>query len=332
MSAGEPETKKQKTEENGTNGTKSALEALKDLSVIVADTGDIASIEKYMPTDATTNPSLIYKAAVMPEYNKLVEDAIAYGKGDVETTMDKLAVNFGAEITKIVPGYVSTEVDARLSFDTDATVAKARKIIAMYKEMGIDKSRILIKIASTWEGIQACKILEAEGITCNCTLIFSKVQAVACAEAGATLISPFVGRIMDWYKKSTGVDGYAPAEDPGVQSVTSIYNYYKKHGHKTIVMGASFRNTEEITELAGCDRLTIAPALLEKLQSSTDAVVKKLDASAAHAIDIEKIDATESNFRWLMNEDAMATEKLAEGIRNFSADIVKLENIIKSKI
>jgi transaldolase len=248
------------------------------------------------------------------------------------TQQDKLAVNFGAEITKIVPGYVSTEVDARLSFDTDATVAKARKIIAMYKEMGIDKSRILIKIASTWEGIQACKVLEAEGITCNCTLIFSKVQAVACAEADATLISPFVGRIMDWYKKSTGVDGYAPAEDPGVQSVTSIYNYYKKHGHKTIVMGASFRNTEEIVELAGCDRLTIAPALLEKLQSSDGAVVKKLDASAADAMDIEKIDATESNFRWLMNEDAMATEKLAEGIRNFSADIVKLENIIKSKI
>ena len=248
------------------------------------------------------------------------------------TQQDKLAVNFGAEITKIVPGYVSTEVDARLSFDTDATVAKARKIIAMYKEMGIDKSRILIKIASTWEGIQACKVLEAEGITCNCTLIFSKVQAVACAEAGATLISPFVGRIMDWYKKSTGVDGYAPADDPGVQSVTSIYNYYKKHGHKTIVMGASFRNTEEIIELAGCDRLTIAPALLEKLQSSDGAVVKKLDASVADAMDIEKIDATESNFRWLMNEDAMATEKLAEGIRNFSADIVKLENIIKSKI
>lgn len=231
-----------------------------------------------------------------------------------------------------MPGYVSTEVDARLSFDTDATVAKARKIIALYQEMGIDKSRILIKIASTWEGIQACKVLEAEGITCNCTLIFSKVQAVACAEAGATLISPFVGRIMDWHKKSTGVDGFAPAEDPGVQSVTAIYNYYKKHGHKTIVMGASFRNTEEIIELAGCDRLTIAPALLEKLQSSTDTVAKKLDATAVDAMDIATIDATESNFRWLMNEDAMATEKLSEGIRNFSADIVKLENIIKSKI
>lgn len=227
---------------------------------------------------------------------------------------------------------MSTEVDARLSFDTDATVAKARKIIEMYKEMGIDKSRILIKIASTWEGIQACKVLEAEGITCNCTLIFSKVQAVACAEAGATLISPFVGRIMDWYKKSTGVDGFAAADDPGVQSVTAIYNYYKKHGHSTIVMGASFRNKDEITELAGCDRLTIAPALLEKLQSSTDPVVQKLDASAVGSMDIEKVDAAEPNFRWLMNEDAMATEKLAEGIRGFSADIVKLENIIKSKV
>ena len=274
---------------------------------------------KILMRNSRTTPFLL------PHSHPSLPDAFA-------TRQDKLAVNFGAEITKIVPGYVSTEVDARLSFDTDATVAKARKIIAMYQEMGIDKSRILIKIASTWEGIQACKILEAEGITCNCTLIFSKVQAVACAEAGATLISPFVGRIMDWYKKSTGVDGYAPAEDPGVQSVTTIYNYYKKHGHKTIVMGASFRNTEEIIELAGCDRLTIAPALLEKLQSSDGAVVKKLDASAADAMDIEKIDATESNFRWLMNEDAMATEKLAEGIRNFSADIVKLENIIKSKI
>jgi len=322
----EPENKKQKTEE------KSALTALKALSVIVADTGDIQSIEQFKPTDATTNPSLIYKAAVMPEYNKLVEDAIAYGKGDVETTMDKLAVNFGAEITKIVPGYVSTEVDARLSFDTGATIAKARKIIELYKEMEIDKSRILIKIASTWEGIQACKVLEEEGITCNCTLIFSKAQAVACAEAGATLISPFVGRIMDWKKKSLGVDGFAPTEDPGVISVTGIYNYYKKYGHETVVMGASFRNKEEIIELAGCDRLTIAPALLEQLQASADPVVKKLDASAAESMEIEKIDASESNFRWMMNEDAMATEKLAEGIRNFAADIVKLENIIKSKI
>jgi len=246
---------------------------------------------------------------------------------------DKLAVNFGAEITKIVPGYVSTEVDARLSFDTGATIAKARKIIELYKEMEIDKSRILIKIASTWEGIQACKVLEEEGITCNCTLIFSKAQAVACAEAGATLISPFVGRIMDWKKKSLGVDGFAPTEDPGVISVTGIYNYYKKYGHETtVVMGASFRNKEEIIELAGCDRLTIAPALLEQLQASADPVVKKLDASAVESMEIEKIDASESNFRWMMNEDAMATEKLAEGIRNFAADIVKLENIIKSKI
>jgi transaldolase len=245
---------------------------------------------------------------------------------------DKLAVNFGAEITKIVPGYVSTEVDARLSFDTDATIAKARRIIDLYKEMGIDKSRILIKIASTWEGIQACKVLEKEGITCNCTLIFSKAQAIACAEADATLISPFVGRIMDWYKNKQGVDGYPSAEDPGVISVKGIYNYYKKHGHKTIVMGASFRNKDEIVELAGCDKLTISPTLLGQLSSSTDPVVPKLDAAAAAAMDIEKINADEKTFRWMMNEDAMATEKLAEGIRNFSADIVKLENIVKTKI
>ena len=250
----------------------------------------------------------------------------------VPPQQDKLAVNFGAEITKIVPGYVSTEVDARLSFDTEATIAKARKIIDLYKEVGIDKSRILIKIASTWEGIEACKVLEKEGITCNCTLIFSKAQAIACAQADATLISPFVGRIMDWYKKKEGVDGYAASEDPGVRSVTTIYNYYKKHGHKTIVMGASFRNKGEIVELAGCDRLTIAPSLLEELSSSTDPVVQKLDAAAASAMDIEKIVVDEKTFRWMMNEDAMATEKLAEGIRNFSADIVKLENIVKSKI
>jgi len=231
-----------------------------------------------------------------------------------------------------VPGYVSTEVDARLSFDTDATIAKARRIIDLYKEMGIDKSRILIKIASTWEGIQACKVLEKEGITCNCTLIFSKAQAIACAEADATLISPFVGRIMDWYKSKQGVDGYKSAEDPGVISVKGIYNYYKKYGHKTIVMGASFRNKDEIVELAGCDRLTISPTLLGQLSSSMDPVVPKLDAAAAAAMDIEKINADEKTFRWMMNEDAMATEKLAEGIRNFSADIVKLENIVKTKI
>mmetsp|Transcript_5167 Transcript_5167/g.14880 ORF Transcript_5167/g.14880 Transcript_5167/m.14880 type:complete len:299 (-) Transcript_5167:243-1139(-) len=244
---------------------------------------------------------------------------------------DKLAVNFGTEITKIVPGYVSTEVDARLSFDTETTIKKARRIIELYKEAGIDKSRILIKIASTWEGIQAAKVLEKEGITCNLTLIFSIAQAIAVAEVGGTLISPFVGRIMDWYKKNDGVDGYEPANDPGVKSVTKIYNYYKKHGYKTIVMGASFRNTEEILELAGCDRLTIAPALLEKLTAATDPVEKKLDAEKAAEMDTAKIDMDEKTFRWMMNEDAMATEKLAEGIRNFSKDIVKLENIIKEK-
>lgn len=227
---------------------------------------------------------------------------------------------------------VSTEVDARLSFDTEASIAKGRKLIELYKEAGVDKSRILIKIAATWEGIKAAEVLEKEGITCNLTLIFSIAQAIACAEAGATLISPFVGRIMDWHKKSEGVDGYAPSEDPGVKSVTQIYNYYKKHGHETIVMGASFRNKDEILELAGCDRLTISPGLLGDLSGSTDAVVKKLDAEAVKGMDIEKIDMTENTFRWMVNEDAMATEKLAEGIRNFSKDIVKLEDIIKGKM
>lgn len=243
-----------------------------------------------------------------------------------------MAVNFGVEITKIVPGYVSTEVDARLSFDTEATLAKARKLIELYKEVGVDKSRILIKIAATWEGIKAAEILEKEGITCNLTLIFSIAQAIACAEAGCTLISPFVGRIMDWYKKDKGVDGFAPAEDPGVVSVTSIYNYYKKFGYNTIVMGASFRNTDEITELAGCDRLTISPGLLDKLAASTVPLEKKLDATKAADMDIAKIDMDEKVFRWMCNEDPMATEKLAQGIRSFGADIEKLEDIIKSKM
>lgn len=249
-----------------------------------------------------------------------------------QSQQDKLAVNFGAEITKIVPGYVSTEVDARLSFDTEATVEKARRIIELYKEVGIDKSRILIKIAATWEGIKAAEILEKEGITCNCTLIFSIAQAIACAEAGATLISPFVGRIMDWHKNAQGVDKFKPEEDPGVISVTSIYNYYKKYGFDTIVMGASFRNTDEIRELSGCDRLTISPAFLDELSGSTEKVEKKLDAAKAATMDIEKIDMNEKVFRWMINEDAMATEKLAEGIRNFSADIVKLEKIVKEKM
>ena len=243
-----------------------------------------------------------------------------------------MAVNFGVEITKIVPGYVSTEVDVRLSFDTEATLAKARKLIELYKEVGVDKSRILIKIAATWEGIKAAEILEKEGITCNLTLIFSIAQAIACAEAGCTLISPFVGRIMDWYKKDMGVEGFAPTEDPGVVSVTSIYNYYKKFGYNTIVMGASFRNTDEITELAGCDRLTISPGLLDKLAASTVPLEKKLDATKAADMDIAKIDMDEKVFRWMCNEDPMATEKLAQGIRSFGADIEKLEDIIKSKM
>lgn len=246
--------------------------------------------------------------------------------------MDKVAVNFGVEITKIVPGYVSTEVDARLSFDTEATLIKARKLIELYKEVGVDKSRILIKIAATWEGIKAAEILEKEGITCNLTLIFSIAQAIACAEAGITLISPFVGRIMDWHKKDQGVDGFSGPEDPGVISVTEIYNYYKKHGYNTIVMGASFRNADEITELTGCDRLTISPGLLDKLAESNEKIVAKLDAANSAGMDIPKIDMDEKTFRWMLNEDAMATDKLGEGIRGFTADILKLEVIIKSKI
>ena len=241
-------------------------------------------------------------------------------------------MNFGTEITKIVPGYVSTEVDARLSFDTEATIEKARSLIAMYKEVGVDKSRILIKVAATWEGIKAAEVLEKEGITCNLTLIFHLAQAIACAEAGVTLISPFVGRIMDWHKKAKGVDGFKSEEDPGVLSVTQIYNYYKKYGHNTIVMGASFRNAGEILELAGCDRLTISPALLDELSSDTAKVTKKLDAEAAAGMDIAKIDMDEKVFRWMINDDAMATEKLAEGIRNFGKDIVKLEEIVKAKM
>jgi len=307
-------------------------EQLKDFTVVVSDTGDVDAIKRLKPQDATTNPSLIYKAASMPQYAHLVDDAIAYGKGDLAVIMDKLAVNFGTEITKIFPGYVSTEVDARLSFDTEATIEKARRLIELYKEAGVDKSRILIKIASTWEGIKAAEILEKEGITCNLTLIFSIAQAIACAEAGCTLISPFVGRIMDWHKKNQGVDGFKPEEDPGVVSVTSIYNYYKKYGLNTIVMGASFRNTGEILQLAGCDRLTISPDLLDQLAASTEKVTKHLDASKAATMDIAKIDMDEKKFRWMMNEDAMATEKLAEGIRNFAADLVKLEEIIKKKM
>lgn len=310
----------------------SQLEQLKQFTVVVADTGDFASIKQYAPRDATTNPSLILKAAGMPEYGWLVDKAVqdAGPTADLGSVIDGLLVLFGGEILKIVPGRVSTEVDARLSFDTAGTVAKAREIIARYERAGIARERVLIKIASTWEGIKAAERLERDGIRCNLTLLFSFAQAVACAEAKVQLISPFVGRILDWYKKSTGKD-YAPAEDPGVKSVTEIYNYYKKYGHATEVMGASFRNTGEITELAGCDLLTISPQLLGELQKSTAPLVRKLDPAAAKNSAAAKVSFDEKSFRFALNEDAMATEKTAEGIRQFSADIVKLEQMLAQK-
>lgn len=308
------------------------LEQLKTMTTVVADTGDIDAIAVYTPTDATTNPSLLYKAAQKSEYEHLLQDAIDYAMGrskPVETRaidmMDKLAVNFGAEILDIIPGRISTEVDARLSFDSEASIARAEKLIELYNEAGIDTSRVLIKVASTWEGIQAARRLEQRGIHCNLTLMFSLAQAIAAAEAGATLISPFVGRIMDWYKKAEGVEGYAAVDDPGVQSVTQIYNYYKYHGYATVVMGASFRNSGEILELAGCDLLTISPGLMEELSDTEGDVPRRLDEDQAKAMNIETLAMHESAFRWMMNEDAMATEKLAEGIRNFAKDALKLE-------
>jgi len=311
------------------------LEQLKKITTVVADTGDIDSIARYKPTDATTNPSLLLKAAQMPQYNHLVRAAVEYAmdRSDSRETraldmMDRLAVDFGIEILKIIPGRISTEVDARLSFDTDSTVARAEKIIGMYQDAGIAKDRVLIKIASTWEGVRAADILERRGIHCNLTLMFSIAQAVAAAEAGATLISPFVGRIMDWYKKAEGVEGYQPADDPGVRSVTRIYNYYKRHGFHTVVMGASFRNSGEILQLAGCDLLTIAPSLMQELEDTEGELVRYLDADKARQMDIEPMPMHESAFRWMMNEDAMATEKLAEGIRNFTADTLKLEDYV----
>jgi len=314
------------------------LSQMKQFSLIVADTGDFASIRKYQPRDATTNPSLILKAAQMDEYQDLVKRVIAEAKQessatnlDVDLVMDKLAVAFGLEILKIVPHRVSTEVDARLSFDTAASVAKAHSLIERYTKAGIDKERILIKLASTWEGVQAAAELKKSGINCNLTLLFSFAQAVACAEAGVQLISPFVGRILDWHKKSSGKDSYTAAEDPGVVSVTKIYNYYKKHGHATEVMGASFRNVGEILELAGCDLLTISPALLEEMHKTNGAVSRKLTVEAANASDLEKITLDEKAFRWMHNEDAMATEKLAEGIRQFAADSIKLEKFLVTK-
>ncbi|MDP2138263.1 MAG: transaldolase, partial [Candidatus Didemnitutus sp.] len=308
------------------------LEQLKQFTVVVADTGDFGSIKQFTPRDATTNPSLILKAAGMPGYAWLVDKAIkdAGSAASLDTLIDELLVLFGAEILKIVPGRVSTEVDARLSFDTAGSIAKAHEIISLYERAGLGRERVLIKIASTWEGIKAAEALQKEKINCNLTLLFSFAQAVACAEAKVQLISPFVGRILDWYKKSTGKD-YAPAEDPGVKSVTEVYNYYKKFGYTTEVMGASFRNQGEILELAGCDLLTISPALLGELQKGTDPIVRKLDPAKAKSVDAAKVSFDEKGFRFALNEDAMATEKTAEGIRQFSADIVKLEQLLAQK-
>lgn len=312
----------------------SQLSQLKQMTTVVADTGDIEAIAKFQPQDATTNPSLLLKAASLPNYQGLVKDSVVWAKTQSDNAeqqvidaADKLSVLIGLEILKIVPGRISTEVDARLSFDTSASITKAHKLIAMYNEADISNDRILIKLASTWEGIKAAEQLEQEGINCNLTLLFSFAQARACAEAGAYLISPFVGRILDWYKKDTGRNDYASNEDPGVVSVTSIYNYYKQQGFNTVVMGASFRNTGEILELAGCDRLTISPQLMDELSNNTDTVIQKLTSCEATA---EKEAAlSQAEFRWQMNEDPMATEKLAEGIRNFTIDQVKLEKQLK---
>ncbi len=309
----------------------SKIDELKKLTTIVADTGEIEEIKKYKPTDATTNPSLIFKASSLPEYQFLIQDAIEYGrKGKTKEekcrlALDKAFVNFGLEILKIVPGRVSTEVDARLSFDVEGSIDKAHTLIALYEGAGIDRKRILIKLASTWEGVQAARVLEKEGIHCNMTLMFSLPQAIGCAEAGATLVSPFVGRIFDWYKKAENKESYPADEDPGVLSVTEIYNYYKKMGVKTQVMGASFRNSGEILELAGCDLLTIAPSLLKELEEAEGSVPRKLDPEKAKGMDISPIKVDEKMFRWMVCDNAMATEKLMEGIRNFAKDIVKLE-------
>ena len=312
------------------------VDSLRSMTVVVADTGDIDAIKKYQPQDATTNPSLILSASALPQYAPLIDEAIAYAKAQsadkaqqLIDAEDKLAVNIGLEILKIVPGRISTEVDARLSYDTQATVEKARKLIALYNAAGISNDRILIKIASTWQGIRAAEILEKEGINCNLTLLFSEAQARACAEAGVYLISPFVGRILDWYKANTDKKEYAPAEDPGVISVTKIYNYYKEYGYKTVVMGASFRNVGEIIELAGCDRLTIAPALLKELQENSTALVRKLDYKGE--VKAKPQPLTEAEFYWQHNSDAMAVEKLAEGIRKFAVDQEKLEAMLSAK-
>lgn len=313
------------------------LDSLRSMTVVVADTGDIEAIKKYQPQDATTNPSLILSASALPQYAPLIDEAIAYAKAQsadkaqqLVDAEDKLAVNIGLEILKIVPGRISTEVDARLSYDTQATVEKARKLIALYNAAGISNERILIKIASTWQGIRAAEILEKEGINCNLTLLFSEAQARACAEAGVYLISPFIGRILDWYKANSDKKEYAPSEDPGVISVTKIYNYYKAHGYNTVVMGASFRNVGEIVELAGCDRLTIAPTLLKALQENSTALVRKLDYQGELKAKPQPL--SEAEFYWQHNSDPMAVEKLAEGIRKFAIDQEKLEAMLAAKL
>jgi transaldolase len=309
------------------------LEALRAMTVVVADTGDIEAIRRHQPQDATTNPSLILKAAGLPAYQPMLQQAMDWAKQQdngeslAANAADKLAVMIGCEILTMIPGLISTEVDARMSFDTNKTLAKARKLIDMYQEAGIGKDRILIKIASTWEGIQAARQLESEGIRCNLTLLFSFAQAVACAEANTTLISPFVGRILDWYKSNQPGPNYAGAADPGVQSVTSIYNYYKQHGYQTVVMGASFRNLGEIEQLAGCDKLTISPDLLAQLGEDQDELPQLLSVETASS-NLPKVSMSEAEFRWAMNEDAMATDKLADGIRRFAQDQNTLERTL----
>lgn len=315
------------------------LESLKKYSSVVADTGDIDSIIKFSPDDCTTNPSLIFKAVQSNKYSKLVEDVISNSKSrkfnvtsdQIDYISDQLAIAFGIELTKIVPGYVSTEVDANLSFDTSATIEKAKQIINSYEQSGVPKNRILIKVAGTWEGIQAVKKLEAEGISCNCTLIFSLTQAVACAEAGAFLISPFVGRILDWFKSNTSHE-YDSSNDPGVESVGKIYNYFKQYNFKTVVMAASFRNKEEIINLAGCDKLTISPALLQDLSETEGDITPKLTALEAGNSKLDRVNVNESSFRWHLNENQMASFKLGEGIRLFNKDMLKLKDLIKSKL
>jgi transaldolase len=318
------------------------LDQLKAMTVVVADTGDIEAIEKFTPRDATTNPSLITAASQMPQYQAIVDDTlkaaretlgVAASAADVVSlAFDRLAVSFGLKILEIIPGRVSTEVDARLSFDTDATIAKGRDLIAQYEAAGVARDRVLIKIAATWEGIQAAAVLEKEGIHCNLTLLFGLHQAVACAENGITLISPFVGRILDWYKKDTGRDSYAPAEDPGVVSVTEIYNYYKKFGYNTEVMGASFRNVGEITELAGSDLLTIAPSLLAELQATEGELPRKLDPANAATLEIEKLSIDKATFDSMHAVNRMATDKLAEGIDGFSKALVSLEQLLADRL